>query len=311
MQLFYNFTYNMLDLSNCKTFIPQTIQSNCPISTIAYYINDNRIETLDLTIMNKIFNIMSEDDFGNYEYNLCLLNLSPFIQNEHSYIEIQTGNIILNATIHGIETSNIDTLECYENKKYNITTNNPICHIANSNIIYILYEKDFNLLIYDNSVLLDFTREHINEYCCKINLDVSNCLLKIITSYNQTINIVYKHTRERARVRANGIDISMPNDMCIKIKQIMSLKLDYTICPITQDEIEYRERYYKCKRCNNIFAFNTMNHWLKTDKSCPICKISWPNADTVYINTDEPFIHKFVLTDINKIIKLLCKENGF
>ena len=340
MQVSYQFAHNMIDLSVCENFIPHIITTTHPISTLKYIINNHTIQKLDFTIINKIFNIKTEDDFGEYEYDLRSLDLQPFVSREQSHIEICAGNISLVANIHGVIADDDDNdfmVEYYESKQYNINTIHPVCYNINTNIFYIIYdsainEQNLDALVYDGHVLVDFTYERISSTCYKINSVMPNCLLKITSLIDQTIDIVHKHEHtllfdgsSNVMCVNNGskslifefhdqnknkdIDVSMPSDMRIKITQIVSSELEYATCPITQDDIEHKERYYKCQRCSNAFGFEMMNRWLKTNKSCPLCKLSWPDTDTIYINTNESFVHKIVPSNKNKNINIMREEH--
>lgn len=353
MQVSYQFVHNEINLSTCKNFIPQKITSSYPITNLLYIINtDDELQKFDLILLNKIFKITTEDDFGEYEYDLKPLNIQPFMCRELSRIVIQLGSsnsVVTNATMHGILADDDDNdfmMEIYDTKSYTINNTQTVCRSIISNVFYIIYESSANernldTLVYNGSILTDFTYERVNNTCYKIEVALSECDLYITSLIDQTIKVVYKieHTltydgsnniigtcAQNARKKItfktraekpvidqnveNNINVTLPPDMRIKITKFVSSKLeeDKLTCPLTQDDIEENERYYKCAQCKNAFGFVTMSSWLKINKKCPLCRLRWPDSDILYINTNVTFVHVVVQSTLSNQVKIIQNE---
>lgn len=60
-----------------------------------------------------------------------------------------------------------------------------------------------------------------------------------------------------------------------------------TICNITHDPILESHRYLQCQNCNLNYSENAINTWLQRRRTCPTCRIVWPNDNIVFINLSE------------------------
>lgn len=266
MQISHQFTYNEINLSKCKNFIPQKITSSYPITNLLYIINnDNELQNLNLINLNKIFKIITENDFGIFEYDLQPLNLQPFMCRELSRIMIQTRELndnVINATIYGILADDDDNdfiTDTYDFKDYIIHASRTKRYNVISNVFYVIYENIVNeqntdILLYDDFSMIDFTYERINNTCYKIEVMTTNSSLQITSLLDQTIQIIYKkeyilnydssnniigkfiqNTKEKIIFKKpdiidvlspSDIDVSLPSDMCIKITKFISNKLE-------------------------------------------------------------------------------------
>lgn len=72
--------------------------------------------------------------------------------------------------------------------------------------------------------------------------------------------------------------------------------LEETLCAISLENIT--DKYGKCTICKNCFDYDAISHWLKSKRSCPMCRGKW-TSDVEYRNSDEPNIEPEVESEPN------------
>ena len=102
--------------------------------------------------------------------------------------------------------------------------------------------------------------------------------------------IIYKNELDNNQIRFKFLGDKLYNfDMKCKYELINNSLLDEEnkyYCPVLFNEIEYGDKYIKCKCCNKCFSFKVKEFWINSNNNCPHCRQRWTDKN-IYINEDK------------------------
>lgn len=318
MNIELDFDINKLVLIDQEPFIPKQIISNYEILSLDYVVNDIIVQRYDINVMKKIYDVISEDDFGRYVYTIHCA--SPTINN-YSYFKINALRGT-NAILYGEKTDNDNSEHIFYQHKlieqclFHGTNshyiNSKIFYINNLNMdkiddiklsidneksdIFLIHVKDltwtYTIDNYDSQLLykiiITTTKPYIISYISVIENMIyidNDLVINNITSDNiiLPINKPISFCNKIMKVNLDCIKppkISSTNNLTRGVKKPI---INSNTCPISYNDITINNHYMQCLQCNNIFSYIEINKWLMIKSSCPMCRQQWSDM-TIFKN---------------------------